>query len=204
MAEGDFSRSTAILILLNPNKEGTALKSVSIGLIVCQRMGPVGHINDITKLIRYAHSLMKVERQSSDTTCRTFCTIVGDYGGHMGFATDPPFCTAYPLSFVHKDDPAQMTFRSQWNHPTSFTADVLLVRQLLAWDCPPHEYVMDRCRRCLLIPRGVHFLPDLFPQIVVPHDHAAPYRDPRTGRGCSICYHWPIHEYGHTIPWYSW
>ena len=34
LAEGDYSCSTAILILLNPNKEGTALKSASIRLIV--------------------------------------------------------------------------------------------------------------------------------------------------------------------------
>ena len=39
----------------------------------------------------------------------------------------------------------------------------------------------DRCRRCLIIPQGLHFSSDLFPQIVVPHDHMAPYHDPRTG-----------------------
>ena len=181
MAEGDYSCSTAILILLNPNKEGTALKSANVGLIVRRCMGPVGQIDNITKLIRHARSLMKIEWQSSDTACRRFCTIVGNYSGHMGFATDPPFCMAYPLSFVHKDDPAQMTFRSQQNHPTSFTADVLLVCQLLTRDCPPHEYAMDRHSRHFLIPRGLHFLPELFPQIVVPRDHVAPYRDPRTG-----------------------
>ena len=88
----------AILILLNPNKEGTALKSASIGLIIRQCMEPVGQIDNITKLIGYAHSLMKAERQSSDTACRTFCTIVGDYGGHMGFATDPTIL--YGLSLI--------------------------------------------------------------------------------------------------------
>ena len=138
MAEGDYSCSTTILIFLNPNKEGTVLKSASVRLIVRRHMGPVGQTNDITKLIKYAHSLMKVEWQSSETMCRTFCTIMGDYSSHMGFATDPPFYTAYPLSFVHEDDPTQMTFRSQQNHPISFTADVLLVHQLLAWDCPLH------------------------------------------------------------------
>ena len=40
---------------------------------------------------------------------------------------------------------------------------------------------MDRCHGHLLIPRGVHFLPDLFPQIVVPCNHATPYHDPKTG-----------------------
>ena len=34
MAEGDYSHTTAILILLNPNAEGTALESTSVGLIV--------------------------------------------------------------------------------------------------------------------------------------------------------------------------
>ena len=99
----------------------------------------------------------------------------------MGFATDPPFCTAYPLSFIDKEDPAQMTFWNLQNHPTFFTADVLLVHQLLTHDCPPHEYAMDRRCRCLLIPRGVHFSNDLLPQIMVPRGHAAPYSNPRSG-----------------------
>ena len=66
----------------------------------------------MTKLIKYAHSLMEVEGQSSEPVRRTISTVVGNYGRHMAFATDPPFCTAYPLSLVHKDDPAQMTQES--------------------------------------------------------------------------------------------
>ena len=143
-------------------------------------MGPVGHIYTLMRLIKYARSLMK-EQQSSYPVRRMICTVVGNYSGHMAFATDPPFCMAYPLSFVHQDDPAQMTFRSQQNHPISFTADGLLVHQLLAQDCPLHEYAMDRCHGHLFIPRGVHFWPDLFPQILIPRNHATPYRDPQTG-----------------------
>ena len=181
MAEGDCSRSTAILIVLNPNNQGTALKCASVRLIVQRHMGPVGQIDDITKLIAYAHSQLKGDRHSSDNACKTFCIIMGDYGGSMGFATDPPFCTAYPLFFVDEEDLVQMTFWSPQIHPTFFTADVLLVRQLLTRDCPPHEYMRDRHHRCLLIPRGVHFLPDLFPQIIVPCNHTVPYSDPRSG-----------------------
>ena len=181
MAEGDYSCTTAILILLNPNAEGTALESASVGLIVRWRKGPVGHISTIMKLIKYACSLMEAEGQSSEPMRRTICTIVGNYGGHMAFTTDPPFCMAYPLHFVHTDDPTQMTFRSQQNHPVSFTGDGLLVHQLLVWDCPQHEYMMDRHHGCLLIPGGMHFPPDLFPQIVVPRNHVTPYRVPKTG-----------------------
>ena len=49
------------------------------------------------------------------------------------------------------------------------------------WDCPDREYMMDRCHGHILIPRGMQFPPDLFPQIVVPCNHATPYCDPKTG-----------------------
>ena len=39
----------------------------------------------------------------------------------------------------------------------------------------------DRRRRCLLIPRGIHFSTGLIPEIVVPSGHVAPYSDPRSG-----------------------
>ena len=71
-------------------------------------MGPVGQINGITKLITCMLILwMKVRLAILQKTCvqdilhHLWAIMVG----HMGFATDLPFCTAYPLSFVHKDDP---------------------------------------------------------------------------------------------------
>ena len=99
----------------------------------------------------------------------------------MGFATELPFCMPYPLSFADRDDPTWMTFWHPCNHPCSFTADVLLVCQLLAQDCTQCEYEEDGCRRCLLIPRGVHFSEDFFPQITVPQAHAEPFPDPQSG-----------------------
>ena len=42
MAEGDYSHSTAILIVLNPNAQGTALESASVGLVVHWCKAPVG------------------------------------------------------------------------------------------------------------------------------------------------------------------
>ena len=135
MSADDCSCSNAILIVLTPNKQGTALMYASVGLIVWQCKGPVGQIEDIPKLIMYAHSQLGEDRPSSPNTCKTYCIIIGDYGGSMGFATELPFCTAYPLSFADRDDPTQMNFRHPQNHPCSFTADVLLVCQL-------HEIVL--------------------------------------------------------------
>ena len=45
MAEGDYSYSTAILIVLNPNMQGTALESASIRLVFHQHKAPVGQIS---------------------------------------------------------------------------------------------------------------------------------------------------------------
>ena len=25
--------------------------------------------------------------------------LIGNYGGHMAFATDPPYCVAYPMDY---------------------------------------------------------------------------------------------------------
>ena len=38
---------------------------------------------------------MEAEGQSTEPEHRTYCMIVGNYGGHRAFATDPLFCTAY-------------------------------------------------------------------------------------------------------------
>ena len=182
MAEGDYSHSTAILIALNANAWGTDLESVGVRLIIQWHKAPLAHISTIPLLIRYSHSLLVAEGQYTEPEHRTFWTIMGNYGRHMTFATDPLFCMAYSLDFILKEDPAQMMFKNLQNHPISFTADGLLVHQLLTQNCTECKYAMDTCNRCLLIPRGMQFPQDLFPQIVVPRNHAAPYHDPKQER----------------------
>ena len=111
MPDEDRSHTTAILIVLTPNTQGTALTYASVGLIVRQRKGPVGWIEDIPRLITFIRSQLKGDGLTSPNARKTYCMIIGDYGGPLGFATELPFCTAYPLSFSDRDDPAQMTFR---------------------------------------------------------------------------------------------
>ena len=53
-AEDEYSHSTGILVILNPNHQGTGLKCVSVGLIVRWHNGNVGQIKDIPKLIAHA------------------------------------------------------------------------------------------------------------------------------------------------------
>ena len=58
----------------------------------------------------------------------------------------------------------------------------MIIHQLLVWDCPECDYERTICNRCLLIPRGVQFTKELFPQIVILRNHAAPHHDPKTGK----------------------
>ena len=182
MAEANYSCSMAILLTLYPDAQCNDIESVGIGLIVCQCKALLGKISSIPHLIKYVYSLLEFERQSVDPIHRMYCMIVGNYGGHMAYAMDPPICMVYFLDFIKKDDPATMTFRNQENHPVSFTRDGLIICQLLVQDCTECEYVMTTHNGCFLIPRGVQFSKDLFPEIVVPHNHATPYHDPKTGK----------------------
>ena len=99
----DCSRTTAILIILTSNTQGTRLTYVSIGLIIRWRKGPVGQIEDIPRLITFIRSQLKGDRPPSPNDCKTYCMIVGDYGGPLAFATELPFCTAYPIRMIHRE-----------------------------------------------------------------------------------------------------
>ena len=56
MAEGDYSCSMAILVILSPNAHGTAIESACIGLVICRCKAPVGQLGNIPHLIKYARS----------------------------------------------------------------------------------------------------------------------------------------------------
>ena len=100
--------------------------------------------------------------------------FIGNYGRHMAFATDPPYCVAYATEYKNTDDPSKMTFREPLNHGFAMVASNMVVRRLLSvpnWD--PAERKLTTGGH-LLIPRGMHFSPELFPDLVMPCNHAAP------------------------------
>ena len=119
----DCNCTTAILIILTPNSEGTKLMHASVGLIIRWRKGPVGQIEDIPRFITLIWSQLKGDRPASTNDSKTYGMIMGDYGGPLAFATEPPFCTAYLSCFADRGDPTRMTFCHPHNHPWSFTTD---------------------------------------------------------------------------------
>ena len=86
----DCSHTTAILIILTPNTQGTALMYASVGLIVRRHKGPVGRREYIPRLITFIRSQLKGDRLTSPNACKTYCMIVGDYGGPLYWMRDWP------------------------------------------------------------------------------------------------------------------
>ena len=56
--------------------------------------------------------------------------LIGNYGRHMAFATDPPYCVAYSADYK-TNDPTQMTPCHTQNHPYVMVTDNMIVRRLL-------------------------------------------------------------------------
>ena len=58
--------------------------------------------------------------------------LIGNYSGHMAFATDPPYCVAYAMDYKNTDDPSKMTPCEPLNHAFTMAARNMVVRRLLS------------------------------------------------------------------------
>ena len=122
-------------------------------------------------------SLLDTEHKKSPLKRRAYMMLIGNYGGHMAFATDPPYCVAYAADYKHTSDPSKMTPCEPLNHSYAMVTNNMVVRRLLSlpnWDPSDRKQTKGGC---LLIPRGVQFGPELFPEIVIPRNHAGPLID---------------------------
>ena len=189
----------AIMVMFYPDALLNDIESMGIRMIVCWHGVSLGQVSSLPLLIKYVHTLLEFERESVTSICRTYCMIIGNYGGHLAYATDPPFCMAYALDFVIKNDPVLMAFRNQENHPVSFTGDGLIICQLLAQDCMEHKYKRTTRNGCLLIPKGVQSTKELFTDIVALQNHAAPH-SLQNRKGGSFCNHGSFQQQGHAPP----
>ena len=54
--------------------------------------------------------------------------LIGNYGGHMAFATDPPYCVAYSVDYK-TNDPSQMTPRHTQNLMYAMVTSNMIVRK---------------------------------------------------------------------------
>ena len=59
-------------------------------------------------MIESVRSVLKSEGSKGHPRCRAYMMLLGNYGRHMAFATEPPYCVAYAADYENKD-PSKMT-----------------------------------------------------------------------------------------------
>ena len=125
-------------------------------------------------------SVLKTEADKHHPHHRAYMMLIGNYGGHMGFTTEPPYCVAYAAEYQDKD-PSKMTPLEPLNHSYAMVSDNMSVRRLLSvlnWDTSERKRTKGGH---LLILRGVQFGPKLFPELVIPRNHTGPLVDSAMG-----------------------
>ena len=174
-----YSQTTAILLAFIPDRRLEDIESVGIGNVIRRRGSPKGDLSNISTVIDTIRSILKTEHQKVLMRRRVYMVLIGNYGGHMAFPMDPPYCVAYSVDYK-TDDPTQMTPRHTHNHLYAMITNNMIVRRLLS---SPHWEPTARKETKggrLLIPRGVHFSPALFPEIVMLRNHVPPPVDRAT------------------------
>ena len=174
------SQTTAILLAFLPGRHLQDIEYVGIGCVIRRSGAPVGDVSSVDTALKSIRSVLEKEGDKQRPHRRAYMMLIANYGGHMAFATEPPYCAAYMAEYRDKN-PARMTPRDPENHWYVAVSEKMIVRRLLSvpnWDPLERKHITGGR---LLIPRGVQFGPKLFPELVVPRNHAGPPIDPATG-----------------------
>ena len=164
----------AILLAFIPDTCLMDIECMVIGNVIQKHGSPLGDLSSIPVVMDSIHSVLACECKTGSLKHRAYIMLIGNYGGHMAFATDPPYCVVDAMDYKNTNDPSKMTPREPLNHAYTMVTSNMVVRRLLSvpnWE--PTERKLTVGRR-LLIPRGMHFDSELFPDLVIPHNHAGP------------------------------
>ena len=50
-------------------------------------------------VIESIRSILDTEHMKSPLKCQAYMMFIGNYGGHMAFVTDPPYCVVYAMDY---------------------------------------------------------------------------------------------------------
>ena len=179
------SQTMSILLAFLPDWHIQDIESIGIGCVIRRLGTPMGDMSSVHMMIDSVRSILKTEADKHRPHCRAYMMLIGNYGGHMGFTTEPPYCVAYAAEYWDKD-PSKMTPCEPLNHSYAMVSDKMMVRRLLSvpnWD--PSERKCTKGGR-LLILRGVQFGSKLFPELVIPRNHAGLLVDSATGHDAPL------------------
>ena len=128
----------------------------------------MGDASSVGKVLKSIRSVLKSEGDKQRPHRRAYMLLIVNYGRHMAFPTEPPYCVAYAAEYWDKD-PSRMTSSDPENHWYVTVSEKMVVRRLLSvpnWEPSERKHIKGGR---LLIPRGVQYGPKLFPELVVLH-----------------------------------
>ena len=99
------SHTTAILLAFIPDPCLTDIKCMGIGNVIQRCRSPLGDIASIHVVVDQICGVLATEQKNDSGKCRVYMMLIGNYGGHMAFAMDPPYCVAYAADYKKTDTP---------------------------------------------------------------------------------------------------
>ena len=95
----NYSHTTDILLAFVPDLCLTDIERVGIGKVVHKRGSPLGHINSVHMVKDHIHVVLASEHIKESPKHRAYMMLIRNYGRHMAFATDPPYCVVYATEY---------------------------------------------------------------------------------------------------------
>ena len=125
------SQTTAILIAFLPSRHLLDIENVGIGCVIRRSGAPMGDTSSIRTVLESIWSVLKSEADKQCPHHRAYMMLIANYGGHMAFTTEPPYCVAYAVEYRDKD-PSKMMSRKPENHWYVMVSEKMIVRRLLS------------------------------------------------------------------------
>ena len=89
----------AILLAFFPDPCLTDIECMGIGNVIRRHGSPLGDIASIHVVIDHIHAVLAIKCKKDSVRRRAYMMLIGNYGRHMAFATDPPYCVAYTTDY---------------------------------------------------------------------------------------------------------
>ena len=107
------SQTTAILLAFIPDRCIEDIENIGIGNVIWRCGTPLGDILSISAMIESVRSVLKSESKKDRPKRRAYMMLIGNYGRHMSFTTEPPYCVAYAADYF----PCQIGIPRRGNAP---------------------------------------------------------------------------------------
>ena len=115
----DYSHSTAILLAFVLDADLTDIASMGISMMVHQCGGLLASIDSVMSFLKNICGDLKHIHKLNMQMYHTYVMLFGNYGRHMAFATDLPYCIVYTAEYYRTKDPQIITILNPENHPAT-------------------------------------------------------------------------------------